>query len=949
MEMRFEPKEAERLQALSRYEILDSPPEALFDDITALAADVCEVPISLISFLDHDREWFKSAVGLTQREVPREQAFCAQAMKQTDVMEVADASRDIRFANNPLVRGEAHIRFYAGYPLLSAEGHGLGTLSVLDRSPHGLSERQRNFLRRLAHEVSMLLELRRETHERREGNRLQAAELKRLQEELIEETAHHKRAEEDLMRRERQLADAQRLAKLGSWEWDLKTDTVVWSDELYRIFGLRPNEFRATYEDYLKRVHPEDRSKTDALIKATLEASGSFIYEKRIIRSDGSVRILFSCGEVIVDNEKRPVRMVGFAQDVTERKEIEQRLESSVSLLNSILESTADGILAVDLEGKLVGYNQRFLEMWKLPPRTMTIYQDGVVLQAVLDQLKDPQGFLAKVRELYGNPEQESMDVLEFKDGRIYERYSRPQRSGENITGRVWSFRDVTDRYRALETLKRGEERYRCLVIASAQIVWSTNPEGYSTEDSPTWTKFTGQSKEKMLGFGWLNAVHPDDRSRVSTSWSQAVLEKRVYQIEFRLWHVSRAWRHVLTRGVPILGLDGEVREWIGSCLDITDRKAAEQRLLDERDFSDALINSLPGTFYLVDSEGAMLRWNTYLEEVTEYSADELKSMRASDFLVPEEKHLVAEHMERVFTIGRSEAEVTLLTKSGKRLPYYGTGRLVHLHDKAVIIGVAIDISERKRAEEEIQILNQQLEHRVRERTRQLDNSNKELQSFSYTISHDLKAPLRAITGFTEAIQEDCREQFDEEHWAYLERIIQAAGRMGRLIDDLLTYSRIGRSAVHLQPVSLGKFMQRIAEDFTMQIEALKGTLSVAPDLPTVNADPSLLNQVFSNLLENAIAYRKPGFPPNVEINWKAKDSKVVVCVADNGIGIAPSHHHRIFEVFQRLHTEEVYPGTGIGLANVKKAVEMQKGNVWVESELGKGSSFCVELERVPS
>ncbi|MBA4147685.1 MAG: PAS domain S-box protein [Verrucomicrobia bacterium] len=949
MEIRTEPKEAERLQALSKYEILDSPREPVFDDLTALAADLCEVPISLITFLDGTREWFKSSVGVVQREVPRENAFCAHTMLQTDVLVVPDATRDLRFADNPFVTGEPHIRFYAGYPLISADGYSLGALCVLDRIPHELDARQRQLLRTLGHEVTMLLELRRETHEKHRLNELQEAELHRLQEQLIAETAEHKRAAEDLTRRERQFADAQRLAKLGSWEWDIKTDTVVWSDELYRIFGLRPNEFKATYEDYLLRIHPDDRPKTAALIKATLETSGSFIHEKRILRTDGTERTLYSSGEVILDELKHPVRMVGFAQDITERKMMEEKLEASVSLLHSILESTADGILAVDLHGRLEGHNQRFLDMWRLPSGVMTIYQDEMVLQSVLDQLKYPELFLAKVHELYQNPEQESMDVLEFKDGRIYERYSKAERTKEKITGRVWSFRDVTERYRALETLRRSEERYRSLVIASAQIVWVNNAEGYAMEESPTWGKFTGQTKDQMMGYGWLDAVHPTDRERVAQVWSQSVAENRVYETELCIRRADGQWREMVSRGVPIFGPNGKVREWMGSCRDITDRKRAEQRVMDERDFSDALINSLPGTFYLVDKNGAMMRWNKNLEIVTEYSTEEIKQMNASDFLPEEEKHLAAENNAKVIATGQSDAEITLLTKTGKRIPYYGTGRLVHLRGQPRLLGVAIDISELKRAEEEIKKLNQQLETRVRERTNQLDTSNKELRSFSYTVSHDLKAPLRAITGFTEAISEDCRDRLDAEHLAYLERIIQSAGRMGRLIDDLLTYSRIGRAAINLRPVPLNDVLRRMAGDIKMEIEAVGGKLIISPDLPVVNADPSLLNQIFSNLLENAISYRKADVPLEIAVNWRKEAPGATICVTDNGIGIAPSHFDRIFEVFQRLHTEQSYPGTGIGLANVKKAVEMQGGTVWVESEPGKGSTFCVQLEPVDS
>jgi signal transduction histidine kinase len=263
------------------------------------------------------------------------------------------------------------------------------------------------------------------------------------------------------------------------------------------------------------------------------------------------------------------------------------------------------------------------------------------------------------------------------------------------------------------------------------------------------------------------------------------------------------------------------------------------------------------------------------------------------------------------------------------------------------LIGSVHDITEIRRAEEQVRQLNAELEERVVERTAQLQTANKDLEAFSYSVSHDLRAPLRAISGFAEILARRHRADLNEEGRHYLDNIVQASERMGRLIDDLLTFSRLGRQAVRREPVPLRDVLDPLRRDLSAQLTDIHGTLEIADDLPTVMGDKTLLSQTFANLLGNAIIYRRKEVPVRITVTWQSQDRDAIIRVSDNGIGIPSEYYEKIFNIFQRLHTEEEYPGTGIGLAIVKKSVELLGGHVWVESVEQQGSTFFVRLPRI--
>jgi PAS domain S-box-containing protein len=258
------------------------------------------------------------------------------------------------------------------------------------------------------------------------------------------------RTDEELARSQTWLLQAQRAAHVGSWEWDIGRDVVVWSDELHRIYGVEKSEAPVTYARFLGLVHPDDLEHTREVIFDAFRQRKSFSYEHRIVRPDGAVRMLHTRGKVVDETAEGPPRMLGVCWDITEHQETTHALERSVSLLRATLEATGDGLLVVDREGRIVAHSQSFLSMWHVAGKIDAGLDDQRLRSLVTEQLEDPEAFTKRVDELYAAPELESLDVLRFKDGRVFERYSRPQRLGDEVVGRVWSFRDVTDRERLL-------------------------------------------------------------------------------------------------------------------------------------------------------------------------------------------------------------------------------------------------------------------------------------------------------------------------------------------------------------------------------------------------------------------------------------------------------------------------------------------------------------------
>jgi len=346
----------------------------------------------------------------------------------------------------------------------------------------------------------------------------------------------------------------------------------------------------------------------------------------------------------------------------------------------------------------------------------------------------------------------------------------------------------------------------------------------------------------------------------------------------------------------------------------------------------------------IADFEGRFLQINPVWERTLGFSEEELKAKTGLEFVHPDDRAEMQKQLDRLRkgdSIAAFEGRYRCKDGSYRWLSWsaapFASEKLIYIF--------ARDITTRKQHESEIEGLNDQLEGRVH----QLTEANAELEAFNYTISHDLRSPLRSMQGFAQALIEDCNEQLDDTGKGYTRRIMTSSQYMDTLLQDLLKYSRLSRTEMDRTTLNLDTVINEVVESLNREIEERKAILEVQRPLAPVYANLSTLKQVLANLISNALKFTEPDHAPHIRIYTQRHDGAVRIWVEDNGIGIAQEHQDKIFGLFERLHNVTQYPGTGVGLAIVRKAMERMGGRVGLISKPGQGSRFWLELPTPPS
>ena len=504
--------------------------------------------------------------------------------------------------------------------------------------------------------------------------------------------------------------------------------------------------------------------------------------------------------------------------------------------------------------------------------------------------------------------------------------------------------RDLTEQKRSQNALREAEERLRVLTDALPALIAYVDPDRRYTFLNRAYEEWLGVSRDDLLGMTIREVWGEDLYKDIGPKVEQAFAGERVfYEQKLSLPHGER-W--VYSMLIPHRDAQGGVQGVFILAPDVSEQKKTEQELRTAQERMKFLLDQVPVAVWTVDESLIV----TYCQgrpfgsgSVPDAAFFIGKSLRE---VLPPTSPVIASH-ERAL---RGESSTYETRIDGR----WFLGRVKPLADGQRVGGVAgaaFDVTERKQSEEEIRALNETLEARVRERTADLNASLTELDTFAYTVAHDLRAPLRAVAGFGEVLLSDyVGKPLDAAGRELVRRSVDAAHRMDALIQDLLTYSKLTRQEVQLEPVNLEVATKEVIDRMRTEIAASGGSVEIVSPLPRAYAHRLSLDQAISNLISNGLKFVAPGVEPKVRVRAEESSGAFRLWVEDNGIGIEPEYQDRIFGLFERLQpSEERYPGTGIGLAIVRRAMERMEGRAGVASEPGRGSRFYLELPKTPA
>jgi PAS domain S-box-containing protein len=695
------------------------------------------------------------------------------------------------------------------------------------------------------------------------------------------------------------------------------------------IFGCSPQDVREDFSPITRVILSEDLDRLIRLIESSAEHMTTWQFEFRVQIPGRPIRWMLghSTPEQLADGS---IIWHGFNTDITERKRAEDLLHKYAFIVGA----TPDLMSFVDTSYRYQAVNEAYL-------RAHQKTRDEIIGYSVAD-LHGAEVFNAIIKsEIDRCLAGEQIHYSAWFDyaglGRrfvdvIYNPYRDRQ---DAIAGVVVSVRDITERKRIEDALSESEEHYRLMAENIQDVFWiATSNIEKMLYISPAYERIWGRSCQTLydLPSSWIEAIHPQDREHVLNTHAHHHSQGTASRLEYRIIRPDGTERWVEDRSFPVFDENGNQYLNTGIAIDITERKQAEEALRASQQLIEGIINAIPVRVFWKDKNLVFLGCNAVFARDAGF-ADSKDIIGKDDYQMGwrDQAELYRGDDHQVIESGCSKflIEEPQTTPEGNTITLL-TSKIPLRNSKGEICGILgtyMDITERKRAEEKLRLTLADLER-----------SNKELEQFAYVASHDLQEPLRTVSSCTQLLARRYQGKLGTDADEFIGYAVDGANRMQVLINDLLAYSRVGTRSDGCKPIDYTVVLDQALTNLKAAIEQSGAVVTHGP-LPTVMADKLQLAQLFQNLIGNAIKFQG-GEPPRIHVSAEQKGNEWIFSVRDNGVGINLQYAERIFVIFQRLHTREEYPGTGIGLAICKKIVERRGGRIWVESQLGIGSTF---------
>jgi PAS domain S-box-containing protein len=676
----------------------------------------------------------------------------------------------------------------------------------------------------------------------------------------------------------------------------------------------------------------------------------SFV-EETIQRSDGTEVIVEMAATRLTFEGEPAVQVI--LHDITGQKDAAAALRGSEARKAAILDTSLDAIVSIDHKGivrewnsaaeRIFGYRREAALGNKLETLIVPPYLTEKYLPGLADYLMSGAGSLiGRPIEVIAKRSNGEEFPIELALTQI------PASDPPFFTAFI---RDITDRRQSEEALRRSEARKAAVLETALDAIVSIDQGGKIIEWNPAAERIFGYSRELALGRDMIELVFPGSQhesqrkglARFLQSGRGRMLGHRTEVMAMRANGAEFPVELTITRipgdGPPV---------FTSFIRDITERRRTEEALRKSEERFRLLVEGVEDyAIYMLDTHGRITTWNAGSQRIMGYRAQEIIGRRFHRFYTSDD--VERKKPDQALTVataeGRFQDERWQVRKDGTQ--YWASFVITALRDEnGKLTGfstIARDITKRKQAEDEIRRLNTELEQRVQERTAELQAAYHEMEAFSYSISHDLRAPLIHIAGFVEMLKSDLGSSLDEKSRRHLQTICDSTESMGRMIADLLTFSRIGRAELHKVRFNFGDAVKDAQRDLQPRMENRRITW-IVPELPEVYGDPFLLRQAMFNLLSNALKYTRTRPEARIEISAETTDKEHIFAVRDNGVGFDMKYAAKLFGVFQRLHPASEFEGTGIGLANVRRIIQRHGGRTWAEGVVDGGATFYFTL-----